>query len=237
MAKHRAQPVRPRYGRISVLATSLAVTAVAVLGASGVLPTPGGETARGAANRAATAEDSPGPVAAPTPNVVASPEVDASPEPAAASPEAAPAASPEAVPAASSEAVPADSGQGRRIVFSQSRQRVWLVTRSGRVQRTYPVSGSVEDNLDPGTYTVYSRSEDAVGIDDSGTMRHFVRFTQGPSGAAIGFHDIPVDDGRRVQTVAQLGTPRSHGCIRQRPVDARALWAFAPLGTTVVVTP
>jgi lipoprotein-anchoring transpeptidase ErfK/SrfK len=61
-----------------------------------------------------------------------------------------------------------------------------------------------------------------------------VRFTQGER-AAIGFHDIPVDDGRPVQTVDDLGTPQSHGCIRQRPRDARAMWEFAQLGTTVVV--
>jgi lipoprotein-anchoring transpeptidase ErfK/SrfK len=67
-------------------------------------------------------------------------------------------------------------------------------------------------------------------------MRWFVRFTTGDQGAAIGFHDIPVDDGRPVQTVAQLGTPQSHGCIRQRTADAVALWEFAPVGTTVVVT-
>jgi lipoprotein-anchoring transpeptidase ErfK/SrfK len=40
-----------------------------------------------------------------------------------------------------------------------------------------------------------------------------------------------------VQTVSELGTPLSHGCIRQRRADAKLLWAFAPLGTTVVVTP
>ena len=46
-------------------------------------------------------------------------------------------------------------------------------------------------------------------------MQYFVRFTEGDNGAAIGFHDIPVDDGALVQSVAQLGTPLSHGCIRQ----------------------
>ncbi|GAA0981370.1 hypothetical protein GCM10009562_30120 [Nocardioides aquaticus] len=131
-------------------------------------------------------------------------------------------------------ALPARSGEGRRVVYSESRQRVWLVGTRGP-QRTYPVSGSVYDNLDPGTYEVYSRSEQAWGIDDSGTMKWFVRFTQGEN-AAIGFHDIPVDDGRRVQGVDELGTPLSHGCIRQRTPDAKALWDFAPLGTTVVVT-
>ncbi|WP_235737336.1 L,D-transpeptidase [Nocardioides alcanivorans] len=65
-------------------------------------------------------------------------------------------------------------------------------------------------------------------------MRHFVRFARGPR-AAIGFHDIPVSDGKAVQTEDELGQPLSHGCIRQRSEDAVALWEFAPLGTSVVV--
>jgi L,D-transpeptidase catalytic domain len=132
--------------------------------------------------------------------------------------------------------VPAESGDGKRIVFDQSDQRVWLVDDANDVTRTYLVSGSLYDNLDPGTYSVYSRSEQAYGIDDSGTMKYFVRFTEGEKGAAIGFHDIPIDNGSLVQTVAQLGTPQSHGCIRQEREDAIALWEFAPIGTEVDVT-
>ena len=119
-------------------------------------------------------------------------------------------------------------------MFSETEQRVWLVATDGSVRRTYLVSGSLYDNLDPGTYAVYSRSLSASGIDDSGTMKYFVRFTQGDS-AAIGFHDIPINVGTALQTVAQLGTPQSHGCIRQAKADAIALWEFAPVGTTVVV--
>ena len=131
--------------------------------------------------------------------------------------------------------LPANSGTGRRIVFAMADQRVWLVgDEDDDVERTYPVSGSLTDNLHPGTYSVYSKSEDAVGIDDSGTMKYMVRFAHGAN-AAIGFHDIPVLDGAKVQTVDQLGTPRSHGCIRQLRADAKALWNFAPVGTTVVV--
>ena len=132
--------------------------------------------------------------------------------------------------------VPDDSGAGRRIVFDQSDQRVWLVDDDEDVERTYLVSGSLYDNLEPGTYSVYSRSEQAWGIDDSGTMKYFVRFTKGPNGAAIGFHDIPIDNGELVQTVEQLGTPQSHGCVRQERDDAIALWEFAPVGTEVDVT-
>lgn len=138
--------------------------------------------------------------------------------------------------AVAEKALPAASGTGRRAVFSISRQRVWIVSAADRTLRTYPVSGSVYDNLDPGTYRVFSRSKHARGIDDSGTMKWFVRFTKGPN-AAIGFHNIPVDKGKRVQTRAQLGTPLSHGCIRQAEPDAKAMWRFAQLGTKVVVTP
>jgi len=217
--RHRAAP-RPRYARIGWLGAAMSVSAVALLAGWGVLPDGDDGTARDLAAAAAepTSTPTPAPTPAPRPSVVPAPTLQAEPS---------------ATP--SSTALPAGSGEGRRVVFSEAAQRVWLVDDDETVLRTYPVSGSTLDNLDPGTYSVYSRSEDAVGIDDSGTMEWFVRFTRGPSGAAIGFHTIPVKDGEPVQTVRQLGTPRSHGCIRQAEADALALWDFAPLGTTVVV--
>ena len=131
-------------------------------------------------------------------------------------------------------APPEGSGTGRRVVFSESQQRVWLVDAAEDVVRTYLVSGSKVDNLDPGSYEVYSRSRTATGIDGS-DLRLMVRFTVGDT-APIGFHSIPRMDGRRMQTRAELGTPLSHGCVRQALPDARALWRFAPVGTVVVVT-
>jgi lipoprotein-anchoring transpeptidase ErfK/SrfK len=141
-----------------------------------------------------------------------------------------------AVDALESTELPSDSGKGRRIVFSESGQRVWLVGRNGRVDRTYLVSGSKFDNLNPGTYTVQSKSRNATAFDYSGRMEYFVRFTSGFT-APIGFHTVPVDNaGRLEQSKEQLGTPRSAGCIRQWRDDAMALWEFAPIGTKVVVT-
>ncbi len=213
-------PVRPRYGRIAAAVTSFAVTLLAVLGGVGILPTSGTPAA------ADPAEHESGPVQTRT----AGPRSVPVPAPTHGSP------APDAVDRLDRQALPARSGEGKRIVFSEARQRVWLVDARDRVQRTYLVSGSTLDNLDPGTYEVWSRSRWAVGVDDSGVMQHFVRFTRGPSGAAIGFHTIPTKLGTPLQSVADLGTPQSHGCIRQRTKDAIALWRFAPLGTTVVVT-
>jgi len=211
-----------------VLGASVSVTGIALLGAVGVLPSvandggPADDTVRDDAGTA-------GSILAAVTTASTQPSTPPATQPPASA--GTPQATPDAPPP-----VPADSGEGRRVVFDQSDQRVWLVDDDETVARTYLVSGSVYDNLDPGTYSVYSRSEQAVGIDDSGTMQYFVRFTEGDAGAAIGFHDIPVDDGAPVQTVAQLGTPLSHGCIRQKSEDAIALWEFAPIGTEVDVT-
>ena len=129
---------------------------------------------------------------------------------------------------------PQHSGHGKRVVYDISVQRVWLISARNDVKRTYLVSGGRTYVVAPGSYEVYSKSRHAIGVDDSGTMDYMVRFAYGTT-AAIGFHDIPVLNGKPVQTRAQLGTPQSHGCIRQRSTDAKALWRFSPVGTTVVV--
>lgn len=232
MSRHRGAPVRPRYGRLAALGSSLSVTVIAVLGGTGVLPSAAGDPD----DAAAAVEKVADPVPSSTPDVQPGAGTPTAEDPGTTAGTTGTLAGTTGTVEADDTALPADSGRGRRIVFSESRQRVWLVDRAQHVQRTYLVSGSLSDNLDPGTYSVYSRSERAWGVDDSGTMRYFVRFTQGDTGAAIGFHDIPVDGGEPVQTLAQLGTPQSHGCVRQRRSDAIALWEFAPLGTTVVVT-
>jgi lipoprotein-anchoring transpeptidase ErfK/SrfK len=259
MSRHRAQPPRrhapppagrrraeqaqPRYGRLAVLGASVSVTGIAMLGGVGVLPS----VASGdSGDDGDTARDS----SAATGSVLAG---------AATTPSAQPSTPPATQPSTQSTPlgggagnkdenqlavsdtdanppVPDDSGDGRRIVFDQSDQRVWLVDDDEDVERTYLVSGSLYDNLEPGTYSVYSKSEQAWGIEDSGTMQYFVRFTEGTNGAAIGFHDIPIDNGELVQTVEELGTPQSHGCVRQERADAIALWEFAPVGTEVDVT-
>ena len=211
----RPAPRRPRsWGRPSLVVLAGATTAVSLLGSLGVIP---------AGGPAAAARPAPAEVASLSSGQVLP---DARP-PGRRQQEQAP-------------AVPGASGAGTRVVFDMGEQRVWLVQAGAAgaedvVRRTYLASGSVYDNLRPGTYEVYSRSRHAVGIGDSGTMEYFVRFTRGAN-AAIGFHSIPVHDGEPVQSRAQLGTPLSHGCIRQARPDARALWDFAPVGTPVVVT-
>lgn len=226
-------PATPRYGRVGAVAVSAFVCLVALFGGVGVLPSvadDGTTVARDLTGRNGLATL--GESAVLVLDAAQNQGEPVSPSDAA----GASAESDRPADTSADETLPADSGEGYRVVFSEARQRVWLVDSDGEIERTYPVSGSVYDNLDPGMFEVYSRSEQAYAFDGSGSMKYFVRFAEGDTGAAIGFHDIPLDNsGDLVQTLAQLGTPQSHGCIRQERADAIALWEFAPVGTEVVV--
>ena len=137
------------------------------------------------------------------------------------------------------DALPPNSGEGRRVVYSKSLQRVWTVEADGTVSKTHRVSGRLTWNQPtPGTYSVFSRSSFTCNIKNpSICWRYMVRFTRGPEGDNIGFHEIPRRDGVPVQSVSQLGQPLSGGCVRQATPDAVYIWDWAPVGTKVVVLP
>jgi lipoprotein-anchoring transpeptidase ErfK/SrfK len=61
------------------------------------------------------------------------------------------------------------------------------------------------------------------------------RFAHGRS-LSIGFHGIPLRaNGTPIQTDAELGQYRSHGCVRMAQDAAKVLYGWAPIGTPVVV--
>jgi hypothetical protein len=131
--------------------------------------------------------------------------------------------------------LPANSGSGRRIVYSRAQQRLWAVDALGIVVKTHRVSGRLYEPY-AGTYHVYSRSLYTNSIaDPSIRWRYMVRFTYGPGGGRIGFHEIPNRNGVPLQTYEQLGLPLSGGCVRQTTADALWVWNWAPIGTKVVV--
>ena len=137
--------------------------------------------------------------------------------------------------------LPADSGTGRRVVYSKSVMRVWTVEADGTVSKTHLVSGRSTWNQPlPGTYSVFSRSGYTCNIKNPAICwRYMVRFAKGPGGDNIGFHEIPTNTttGQPVQSVSQLGTALSGGCVRQATADAQYMWNWAPIGTKVVVLP
>jgi putative cell wall-binding protein len=136
-------------------------------------------------------------------------------------------------------------GTGKRIIYSNSGQQIWLINEDETLHDTYLVTGR-EGIPPPGTYHVFSKSVNAWAPYGGITMKHMVRFV--PPYTIIkpwdgklnqwsyGFHSIPRwPDGTPLTTV--LGRFGSGGCVRQDDAKAEALYAWTPIGTPVIVLP
>ena len=112
-------------------------------------------------------------------------------------------------------------------------QQMWVVDAGEILVRTYLVSGRVGTPR-PGTYAIFSKLNLAYAYGGGAYMYHFMGFVGG-----VGFHEIPriTRTGQPMQTEAELGLFRSHGCVRQAAADAAWLYDWASLGDTVVVLP
>lgn len=132
--------------------------------------------------------------------------------------------------------LPRNTGVGRRVVYSNSLQWVWVIDKNEEVVRSMPVSGR-RGVPAPGSYKVTSQSLWSFSLDFEGVdFRWMTRFALGPEGGNIGFHEIPRKDGKPMQTESQLGSFAGAGCIRMATADVKFLYQWAKLGTPVVVT-
>ncbi len=128
-----------------------------------------------------------------------------------------------------------DVGSGRRIIYTNGGQRVWLINGTGELFKTHQVTGR-RGIPSVGRYRIYSMSRYAWAPYDGITMEYMVRFARGEW--PYGFHSIPVwPDKRPLQVPAKLGTHGSGGCVRQLWDDAEAVFGWSTIGTRVIVTP
>jgi len=133
--------------------------------------------------------------------------------------------------------LPDNSGSGRRIVYKNELQWVWVIDGKNKVVKAMPVSGR-RGVPKPGTYAVNSQSLRSYSLDFEGVwFINMTRFALGPAGGNIGFHEIPVKNGRPLQTEDQLGSFQGSGCLRMSADDAKFIFNFGKPGTKVVVLP
>ena len=133
--------------------------------------------------------------------------------------------------------VPIKSGTGRRIVYANRQQRVWVINADNEVLRTFPVSGMLGQPGN-GTFSVFSKSPTSFSPEFAGvTFRFMTRFAIGRNGGNIGFHEIPIRNSKPMQTVDELGAFKGSGCLRSSTKDALFIYQWATLGTKVVVVP
>ena len=133
--------------------------------------------------------------------------------------------------------VPIKSGTGRRIVYANRQQRVWVINADNEVIRTFPVSGMLGQPGN-GTFSVFSKSPTSYSPEFAGvTFRFMTRFAIGRNGGNIGFHEIPIRNSKPMQTVDELGAFKGSGCLRSSTKDALFIYQWATLGTKIVVVP
>jgi len=133
--------------------------------------------------------------------------------------------------------LPDGSGSGRRIVYKNELQWVWVIDGKNKVVKTMPVSGR-RGVPKPGEYQVNSQSLRSFSLDFEGVwFINMTRFALGPAGGNIGFHEIPVKNGKPLQTEEQLGSFLGSGCLRMSAADAKFIFNFGKPGTKVVVVP
>ncbi len=88
-----------------------------------------------------------------------------------------------------------------------------------------------------GTFAVRNKMPIAYSKPFDLYMEWWMAFT--PDGS-YGLHALPFwklkDGGRRYEGVGHIGTPVSHGCIRQAIDEAKVLYQWADVGTPVIVT-
>ncbi|MCX6530574.1 MAG: L,D-transpeptidase [Actinobacteria bacterium] len=140
--------------------------------------------------------------------------------------------------------VPEKSGTGRRIVYANMDNWVWIIEEDGTVALSVPVSGK-KLVPKPKTYKVFSKSEFSQSIFfPEIKMKWSTRFAISPNGKnTIAFHEIPTcawtgghcNVKGLMQTEEQLGTFQSGGCIRMAARDAEFLFNWVEMGTKVVV--
>jgi lipoprotein-anchoring transpeptidase ErfK/SrfK len=133
--------------------------------------------------------------------------------------------------------IPANTGSGKRIIYSNSGERVWLVDDNGQLVRAFLVSGK-KGVPTPGNYKVMSQSRwtQSKFVTPVIHMEYMTRFAISPNKKnTIGFHAIPSREGVPMQTPAQLGTFQSGGCVRMLKDNAIFIFNWASPGTKVVV--
>jgi hypothetical protein len=129
-------------------------------------------------------------------------------------------------------------GEGKRVIYSRSERRIWLVRADDRLLATWKVTGHPTIPAS-GTYRVYSRSLTTRSFDGRYTFGHMVRFARTPKGATLGFHDMPYLAGTStpIMPLAKIGQPgfQSGGCVRQSLPNAIRMYAWAFIGMEVLV--
>ncbi|MBI5467409.1 MAG: L,D-transpeptidase family protein [Candidatus Kerfeldbacteria bacterium] len=131
---------------------------------------------------------------------------------------------------------PTAAGNGKKIVISLSRQQLWMYEKGKVVSVRKISSGKWSMPTPTGTFQTRNKIPVAYSKAFGLYMESWMAIT--PDGK-IGLHSLPYwklhNGGRLYEGASHLGTPVSHGCVRESVADAKSLFDWAPVGTPVIV--
>ena len=119
----------------------------------------------------------------------------------------------------------------KRLRIDLSDQRLYQEV-SGIAIASHPVSSGKASTPTPvGTYAVLNKHPRAWSRSASLWMPYWMAFRAD----GYGIHELPEWPGGKKEGRAHLGTPVSHGCVRIGEGVAKALYAWTPVGTNIVI--
>lgn len=126
---------------------------------------------------------------------------------------------------------------GKRIEISLKNQELRMIER-GKVISVRKVStGKWSTPTPTGKFKTKNKIPVAYSRAYGLYMEYWMAIT--PDGK-VGMHALPYwrlkGGGKLYEGATHIGTPVSHGCIRQTLADAKSLYAWAPIGTPVTIT-
>jgi len=125
---------------------------------------------------------------------------------------------------------------GKKIVVSLSKQQIVLYEK-GRIVSIRKISSGKRSMPTPvGEFAVKNKITTAYSKEYSLYMENWMAFSQD---GRYGLHSLPYwklkSGGRLYEGASHIGTPVSHGCVRQTLTDSKSLFDWAPVGTPVSI--
>jgi hypothetical protein len=124
--------------------------------------------------------------------------------------------------------VPAGSGTGKRIVYSLSQQRVWVIPPTGTPVSTFTVTpGTVPAK--PGTHYVSGHVAAPKGVGGDGAKVEHVVYFEYTAETWVAF------SARTDDKVAKPDSSLHTGAVRAHRADITKIWNNTVIGSTIVV--
>jgi len=123
----------------------------------------------------------------------------------------------------------------KKVVVDLSEQKLTLYQGNKVVSTRRISSGKWSTPTPIGTYKTRNKIPVAYSRPYKLYMEWWMAFT---ADGKYGLHSLPywrTRNGKLYEGAAHIGTPVSHGCIRQTVVEAKSLYDWAPVGTPVIV--